>query len=306
MKMQLQTTPYKVTDDKTMATRLGPNMLSEIMGRYWQRWIQAECEHVADAYRRHLDSIQAGSPLPDPHDRAGFLQSLGFSYLGRVEVLEDHLLVSGKESQMKEMLEDDLGWCMMQLLGLPDTQQHFDYAMLFAFLHDRLSRGSSKERAREDELLRKTLSELSTYHEMLVAVRLTRPQNKSRGLAEERCVEGRKTAARGFLREAAVRDEENKNLGDVGSSAVGPMLRALTVADSGPMNRLEAQGTREKVKTHPEPGSVQPVAESGGLEPMPEAEPDVRASSISATKRLMQIFDSMFPEAAEESTKMVG
>jgi hypothetical protein len=62
--------------------------------------------------------------------------------------------------------------------------------MLFAMLQDHLSSNPS-ERKRLDEIIYQTLSDLSTCHEMLLAVRFHRPQNAARTVQEVRVTEHR-------------------------------------------------------------------------------------------------------------------
>src|SRR5438270_12468659 len=64
--------------------------------------------------------------------------------------------------------------------------------MLFAFLDDCLSKSSSVERARLDEILYDKLSDYAANHQMLVAVRLHRPQSASRNVKEVLKSEDRK------------------------------------------------------------------------------------------------------------------
>ncbi|XXH00907.1 hypothetical protein Hte_007258 [Hypoxylon texense] len=425
IKMQLQKTIYKLADENGAARHFAHETYVEIFGHHWWRWVEIECRHVADVHRRFRDNIHAGNPLPAKYDQAiGALElilvnqvlfrsnmlhqsvpfSPGFSHhwkLSRIETSNGHLKLERKipNNNTEEELEaDPLHWCMQQLLGKPDTQTHFDHAMLFAFLHDHLSQCSFKERARLDEVLYKKLSDLSTSHEMLVAVRLSRPQNKSRTIDEvivsdadrdrgawkamrqredhpsprisqndlEICGKGilenfyakpppsgqknaewmrRSKAARAALetfwdsmREIvrgsfveppftkkdidgllevisanktpeyldAVRSEEEKLLAEIEGNTVEPMLRQLSLADSSSKVRIKSKNTREKIKSRPEPGSVQPSAVDDTPDPTADAEPDKESSPIPATERSLQIFSYMFPRAAEESTKTVG
>jgi hypothetical protein len=70
------------------------------------------------------------------------------------------------------------------VLGEPDAQTNFEHAVLFAFLENHLENSPFKERVRVDEVLYQKLSDLVAYHEVLVSVRLHRPQNKARDLDE--------------------------------------------------------------------------------------------------------------------------
>lgn len=56
--------------------------------------------------------------------------------------------------------------------------------MLFTILECHLANSASKERARVDDVLYGTLSDLAAYHEMLVSVRLSRPHNEARDIDE--------------------------------------------------------------------------------------------------------------------------
>ncbi len=64
-------------------------------------------------------------------------------------------------------------------------------AVLFAFLQSHISTASPKEKARLDQALYWRPSDLSTCHEMLVSVRLNRPQNKFRTLDDVKKSENR-------------------------------------------------------------------------------------------------------------------
>jgi len=68
----------------------------------------------------------------------------------------------------------------MQLQGPPDDQKRFDHALLFAFLDEYISTCKASDRARLDETLYEKLSDYAAIHELLVAVRLHRPQNTNR------------------------------------------------------------------------------------------------------------------------------
>lgn len=70
----------------------------------------------------------------------------------------------------------------MQLQGPPDDQERFDHALLFAFLDEHISTCKASDRARLDETLHEKLSDYAAIHELLVAVRLHRPQNTNRDI----------------------------------------------------------------------------------------------------------------------------
>ncbi|KAF4627824.1 hypothetical protein G7Y89_g10331 [Cudoniella acicularis] len=87
-------------------------------------------------------------------------------------------------SQLELWEKDPLEWFLVQLKGNPDLQTHYDHAMLFSFLEYHMANSHRKEKARLDENFYRKLSDLSAWHEMLVAVRLHRPQNIARHINE--------------------------------------------------------------------------------------------------------------------------
>lgn len=78
--------------------------------------------------------------------------------------------------------KDPLEWCLMQLQGPPGDQKRFDHALLFVFLDEHISTCKASDRARLDEALYEKLFDYVAIHELLVAVRLHRPQNTNRDI----------------------------------------------------------------------------------------------------------------------------
>ena len=70
-----------------------------------------------------------------------------------------------------------LYWCLMNLCGHPDNKGAIDHARLFAFLEQHLSTAPLEERARLDQTVIDWFSEIAINHQLLLAVRLSRPQN---------------------------------------------------------------------------------------------------------------------------------
>ncbi|KAF4445779.1 hypothetical protein F53441_10528 [Fusarium austroafricanum] len=95
-----------------------------------------------------------------------------------------------KNNTQEALTNDPLDWTLVQLQGEPNDQRGFNYLMLFAMLEDHLSNNPS-ERKRLDEVIYQTLSDLSTCHEMLLAVRYHRPQNAPRAMSEVTATEDR-------------------------------------------------------------------------------------------------------------------
>jgi len=211
IKILFETEIYKKAKITEAGSLLTTHTCREVMGYYWWRWIEIECKHVKQMQKRFGDSIYPGQPLPVRYDRAlGALELLlvnqviyrttsleevlpyaqGFSKhwsLQRDDGISEgaaRLRRKTSTNTMASLTEDPLDWCLIQILGRPDEQTHFDHAMLFAFLHNHLSTNTSKERARVDEVIYRKLSDILTCHEMLVLVRLHRPQNEARILEE--------------------------------------------------------------------------------------------------------------------------
>ena len=61
-------------------------------------------------------------------------------------------------------------------------KKRFDHALLFAFLDEHILTCKASDRARLDETLYEKLSDYAAIHELLVAVRLHRPQNTNRDI----------------------------------------------------------------------------------------------------------------------------
>jgi hypothetical protein len=80
--------------------------------------------------------------------------------------------------------QDQLEWCLSQMQAEPDKQTNYDHALMFAFLESHLASSNAKERSRVDEVLYQQLSDLAVCHEILVSIRLHRPQNKFRDIDE--------------------------------------------------------------------------------------------------------------------------
>ncbi|PMD57413.1 uncharacterized protein K444DRAFT_615869 [Hyaloscypha bicolor E] len=181
---------------------------------YWRwDWIKTECEYVKSIHDRFRDSIHPGECLPSVYDRAlgalelllvnevidrarhigkvtpqrpGFSQNWNFQWQpanGPTAFKVDRK--RGVPVEQKDCFDKDrLEWCLIQMQGEPDKQTNYDHAMLFALLENHLAASNPKEKARVDEILYQKLSDLEACHEMLVSVRLHRPQNIAREIDE--------------------------------------------------------------------------------------------------------------------------
>ncbi|KAK4499654.1 hypothetical protein PRZ48_010172 [Zasmidium cellare] len=175
----------------------------EIKSLYWWLCVMEAAEHVRDVRRRFRDQIQRGSPLPRQYDRAlaslelvlvtnmiergdvygnELMQRPGFSqYFSREYQGQGRAVVRRKFKgpSAKKLATDPLFWCLINICAGPDEKSSFDHSHLFTFLEDHLARSPAEERARVDQVLYDQFSELAANHQLLLAVRLNRPQNKA-------------------------------------------------------------------------------------------------------------------------------
>jgi hypothetical protein len=173
---------------------------------FWQ-WVYDEFQNARICSLRYRDHIHAGEALPQKYDKAlGALELLlvnamhsrslhleaiipqrpGFRHLWEFKNIDPTgqiRVVRKSTTDITDLFyEDPLEWCLIQLQGAPDAQTRFDHAMLFNFLDEHLSSCSAKDRARLDPIIFEKLSDYAAIHELLVSVRLHRPQNTNRDL----------------------------------------------------------------------------------------------------------------------------
>ena len=203
---------FKLISPEEAGSLLVQELFQSLTACWWWRWVRTEAKNVKNIRDCVRDNIHPGVRLPPRYDRAvgalelllvnrviscanhlsvvipprpGFRHSWSFNRHSNVDGEPTFLLHREKMRDTKELFyKDRLGWCLLQMEGAPDKQSNFDHAMLFAILEHHLANSISKERARVDEVLYGTLSDLAAYHEMLVSVRLSRPQNKARDIDE--------------------------------------------------------------------------------------------------------------------------
>ncbi|KAF5970353.1 ycfA domain-containing protein, partial [Fusarium coicis] len=237
VKLWFATELFKKAPEQQRAMMLTERIVLEIQSHLFWQWIEMECNNVDDVRKRFRDNIHPGMPLPPKYDKAlGALELMLVNQVNyRAEILGrllphmpgmqkywniDRSYASSKTIGLVERItlpntqealtNDPLDWCLVQLQGKPDTPLTYDHAMLFAMLRDHLSSNPS-ERKRLDEITYQILSDLSTCHEMLIAVRLHRPHN-SLGTLDGVLA----TEYRGFWkirRRIAINDEVFKGIG---------------------------------------------------------------------------------------------
>ena len=203
---------FKLVDPDEVGLLLVKELFQDLKTCWWWQWVKIEAKYVKHRRDCFRDNIHPGERLPPSYDRA--VGALELLLVNRVISRANHLsdvvpprpgfrhswrfkrhfneggttafqLQRKETTHTKELFyKDPLDWCLLQMQGAPDKQTKFDHAMLFAILEYHLANSPSKERARVDEVLYGTLSDLAACHEMLVSVRLSRPQNKARDINE--------------------------------------------------------------------------------------------------------------------------
>jgi hypothetical protein len=202
---------YKAMKKEAAGDIVTTELFKDVLSYWHFSWIKLECEYVKSIHDRFRDSIHPGESLPPVYDKAlgalelllvnevikrgtslgmvmrqrpGFSQNWNFQWQpaqGPTVFKLDRK--PGVTLEQKELFaRDPLEWCLIQMQGEPDKQTNYDHALLFAFLENHLASSNPKEKARVDEVLYQKLSDLAACHEMLVSVRLHRPQNKARDI----------------------------------------------------------------------------------------------------------------------------
>ncbi|KAH6952089.1 hypothetical protein DER45DRAFT_636384, partial [Fusarium avenaceum] len=217
MKLLFATEYSKKASEDQRAVIVVKRIHGEVLSHHWWKWVEMECKHVKEEHDKFHNEIHPGTALSPSYDKAlGALERLLFNQVQyrakRLEKLVTFLpsfqkywsftpnskslyatavLERKVPNNTKESLTDDpLDWCLMQLQLKPTDQNLFDHAMLFAMLQDLLT-SHPFEKKRLDETTYQALSDLSTCHEMLLAVRLHRPKNAARTFADVRATENR-------------------------------------------------------------------------------------------------------------------
>jgi hypothetical protein len=210
---------------------------------YWKwSWIKDECVYVKSVHDRFRDSILPGHPLPVEYNRAlGALELLLVNEVNRRADQFGELMPQrpgfshkwtfqwrpadgptvfklerrhGAPVEQKLLFDTDpLEWCLSQMRARPDTQTNYDHAILFSFLETHLAISNHKERSRVDEILYWQLSDLAACHEMLVSVRLHRPQNEARDIEEVKTSEKHRLAWKGWNVPGYLTNEDTISLG---------------------------------------------------------------------------------------------
>ena len=213
IKLLNQGESYRTNKKDVAGAMLTRGLFDDVLTYWHWSWIVSECIQVKSAHIRFQDSIHRGASLPRAYDSAlGALELLlvnevlrrathfgtimpqrpGFSHKWTFKWRPDIGPTSfhrgrkaGASVEQKKLFDEDpLEWCLIQMQAEPDKQTNYDHAIMFGFLEYHLAFSGPKEKARVDELLYQKLSDLAACHEMLVSIRLHRPQNKARDMDE--------------------------------------------------------------------------------------------------------------------------
>ncbi|KAH7150598.1 hypothetical protein DER46DRAFT_613672 [Fusarium sp. MPI-SDFR-AT-0072] len=238
---------FKKASEPHRAMLLAQRIRTEILNHHWWRWIEMECKHDKAfgalklllvnqvIYRAsRLEELLPFVPGLQKHwnlePEANLPNTIGF------------LKREASANTQEALTEDPLDWYLVQLQAKPDDQRAFDHAMLFAMLQDHLSSNPS-EKKRLDEIIYQTLSDLSTCHEMLLAVRFHRPQNAARTVQEVSTTEDREFWK---PRRSESYKEDLGLLQDIGTSLIRDFY--LAKPPTGPRNTDWLARCRESIR----------------------------------------------------------
>jgi hypothetical protein len=186
-------------------------IVEDIHTHWLWRATLVEFENLQELYHRFRDSIAPGHALPKKVDRAlGAIELLlvntildrsqqlqaiisqrpGFrnNYVYSPTTLDakgqqntspqfKQFGADEQESNATIFREQRLWWILMQLQSKPDSPTRFRYGLLLDMLDDHLTKASSDERARLDDILYEKISEYATLLELLDFIRMHCPRN---------------------------------------------------------------------------------------------------------------------------------
>jgi hypothetical protein len=187
----LKAEPLQNKKNKDTYSHLALEIEQDMM-RYW-RWgnLLEEIQKLNDLFQPGLISSDEIDPLIEL--QLASFEALLYTYLdlyarhlGEVVRLRPgvshHFKYVYRETGMGTVREppdytkDPLDWCLHFMMGSPFSENHFDYAMLFEYLHQYLLTSSKYEQRRVDELLEHVLSDFAAMHEIIAMLRLHRPR----------------------------------------------------------------------------------------------------------------------------------
>ncbi|KAF1919968.1 hypothetical protein BDU57DRAFT_442892 [Ampelomyces quisqualis] len=216
-----QTQVVELSNDKhASATSVHSQIAHGVQVHWLWRNVVGEFENLQATYQRYRDSIRPGAPLPPKveralgsielvlvntiHDRSKHLQAVitdrpgfrhmydfggishvaerdGESFQVRMALKKKYTETSGK---LLAYREERIWFILVQLLGPPDEEKRYRYAMLLDMLDEHLGASSPAERGRLDEVLYDIVSDYITLVELLWTIRTHMPLYASRTIDE--------------------------------------------------------------------------------------------------------------------------
>ncbi|UJO20040.1 uncharacterized protein CLAFUR5_10108 [Fulvia fulva] len=201
IRLLFQGEAYKSVPRTTAWQIVDSTLTMELKSLYWWFCVREEAELVRDLQHRFKDQIDPGSPLPPKYDHAlsalevvlvNFMnircdmcrnqieQRPGFSKYYRWEEIGPRKLEVTRvnpEPLPNRFFTDPLYWYLINLCAPPDGRGCIDHARLFAYLEHHLATASQEERTRVDQTVIDWFSEIAVNHQLLLTLRLSRPQN---------------------------------------------------------------------------------------------------------------------------------
>ncbi|KAJ8129282.1 hypothetical protein O1611_g4349 [Lasiodiplodia mahajangana] len=188
------------------------HIMREVFNYIMWRWVEIECKKVEEMQRRLRDTIYPGQTVRPEFNKA--IRELELMLVNIVNnttarMLEDittskslprglavrRTLDGGTRIELKEVEKQESGssplWCLVHMTTPPDIAHlSLDKALLIYSLESYLSyrnfRESNRVKGRINEFIYRWLADVSAFSEMLVSIRLGRPQPTcadSRGMA---------------------------------------------------------------------------------------------------------------------------
>lgn len=186
--------------------------------RHWA-WISKEISELKQIQARSADQVNRGQPVPSKYGnklasfealilhlldiqsrhiqatfpyRPGFQDLYDFEYFTIAgEARLQHAFKGMSKDTRKlniavceQFLKNPLHWCLLSLTTDPDAPCVWDKFRLLDFLDQHISKATTKERARIDEILLRKLSDLAAFQELLTLVRSHRPRTVQRDITE--------------------------------------------------------------------------------------------------------------------------
>ncbi len=184
------------------------DILLDVLSLNWWLGIREEAQHVKEARQGVEHLLRRGAPLPSAYDETltglelvlvNMMNINGHVYMNQIQQrpgFSDYFIFTkvnhrtmqvqkrSKQSFKLHWREDPLFWCLLNLCGKPDDHQGIAHDRLFRFLDEHLSSAPMTDRRRLDQTVVDQMSNHTASHQLLLNLRLHRPQN-ARGDRED-------------------------------------------------------------------------------------------------------------------------